>query len=429
MPRARSFSASSLVARLLATASLTCASPALADGVDILSPQTLSVTGTIGLAATNGEGSWVDGGFGKLSTSGTGDGDVRVLPMLSEANLIWQPRLGWALSGTVVGTFQGGERNEAGFSEAYLTYKPMRGATTRFSARAGLMWPPVSLEHEGADWHVRDTITPSAINSWIGEEVRPVALEGTISTTLGDYKLSATAAIFAANDTAGTLLTFRGWALHNRRTLAFHEQSLPPFEPDDVGYQAPFTHPLLDVNEGFASRPGYYAKLSWQPSVPVRLELFRYDNRADPEWVNDDLEWGWRTHFNHVGIATEFSDTQIKAQAITGRTRMGFEEPLGRHWIDMRFRSAFVLASHQFGTVRITGRLEAFDTHNRGSWWDDEYDDSGWSATLAGKRQWGPVTGLLELIHVSSDNDSRDVLGLDPKQNQTRLEADLRLSW
>ena len=47
------------------------------------------------------------------------------------------------------------------------------------------MWPPVSLEHEGADWHVQDSITPSAINSWIGEEVRPVALEGTLAANLG----------------------------------------------------------------------------------------------------------------------------------------------------------------------------------------------------------------------------------------------------
>ena len=416
--------------RLLATASLSCAAPALGENLDILSPETLSVTGTVGVAATDGEESWLDEGFGKLGTSGDESGDLRVLPMLSEANLIWQPRFGWALSGTVVGTFQGGERNEAGLSEAYLTYKPMRGANTHVSARAGLMWPPVSLEHEGADWHVRDTITPSAINSWIGEEVRPVALEATVGTSFGEQKLTGTVAIFAANDTAGTLLSFRGWALHNRRTLAFNAQPLPPFEPDDVGYQAPYTHPLLDVNGGFASRPGYYAKLTWQPPVPVRIELFRYDNRADPEWVDEDMEWGWRTHFNHLGIAAEFSGLQVKAQAITGRTRMGFEEPpLGRRWIDMRFRSAFLLVTHPVGSGSVAGRIEAFETHHRGSWWDDEYDDSGWSATIAGRRRWGPVTALIELIHVSSDNDSREVVELDPKQSQTRLEADLRLSW
>jgi len=259
--------------RLLAGASLTCASPALAEGADILSPETLSVTGTVSLAATDGEESWLDRGFGKLSTSGGSD-ELRLRPLVSEANLIWQPRFGWALSATVVGTFQGGERNEAGISEAFFSYKPMRGSNTRFSARAGLMWPPVSLEHEGADWHVRDTITPSAINSWIGEEVRPLSLEGTVGTSVGGHKLIGTAALFAANDTSGTLLAFRGWALHNRRTLAFKAHPLPPFEPEDEGYQAHFTHPLLDVGPGFASRPGYYAKFVWQPPIPVRFEIF-----------------------------------------------------------------------------------------------------------------------------------------------------------
>jgi hypothetical protein len=263
----------SFLPRLLASVSLACATPAAAQGMQLLSPETVSATGTVSLAATNGEVSWVDGGFGKLSTSGSGD-DFKVKPLLSEANLIWQPRFGWALSGTVVGTFHGGERNDVGISEAFLSYKPLGASATKFSARAGLMWPPVSLEHEGADWHVRDTITPSAINSWIGEEVRPVAVEATVSREFGEHQLSATAAVFAANDTAGTLLTFRGWALHDRRTIAFRHQPLPPFEDEDEGYQAPFTHPLLDVAPGFAERPGYYAKLAWQPPVTFRVELF-----------------------------------------------------------------------------------------------------------------------------------------------------------
>ena len=118
----------------------------------------------------------------------------------------------------------------------------MRSDKLAFSARAGLMWPPISLEHEGADWHVKDSITPSAINSWIGEEVRPVAAEGTVAATLGEHKLRATAALMVANDTAGTLLTFRGWALHDRMTLAFRRQPLPPLETRYQDYQAPFTH-------------------------------------------------------------------------------------------------------------------------------------------------------------------------------------------
>src|SRR6185312_3228678 len=114
------------------------------------------------------------------------DGDLRVEPELGNVSLVWKPQFTWSLGATIVGSVQGGERTDAGLSQAYLTYRPMRSSTVAFSARAGLMWVPVSLEHEGADWHVKNSITPSAINSWIGEEVRPVAAEGTISTSLGE---------------------------------------------------------------------------------------------------------------------------------------------------------------------------------------------------------------------------------------------------
>ena len=406
------------------------AAPAQAESdVRLFTADTLQFTGDVRLVAVDGETSWVDGDFGKLRSSGDRDGDFHLKPQLGNANLIWQPQFTWSLSATVVGTLQGGEKTEAGLSQAYLSFRPMRSDKLSFSARVGLMWPPISLEHEGADWHVADSITPSAINSWVGEEVRPVAAEGTLAATLGDHKLRATAAIMAANDTAGTLLTFRGWALHDRVTLAFRRQPLPPLEAEYQDYQAAFTHPLLDVGSGFAHRPGYYAKLGWQPPIPVRIDLFRYDNRANPQDVNEHLEWGWRTRFNQVAAVAELgSGAVLKAQAMAGHTKMGFPEG-ERRWVDARFRSAFVLLTRPFGPFGLAARAEAFEVRNRGGVWDSEYDDTGWSAMLAAKREWGPITGLVELLHVSSKRDDREILGLEPRQRQTQLQAEVRTSW
>src|SRR5437763_10531005 len=281
-----------------------CASPASAESsLKLFSPDTFEIIGDVRLTAVDSEKSWVDGGLGKLRSSG-GGGDIRVRPQLGNINLIWQPQFTWSLSATVVGTLQGGDRTEAGLSQAYLSFKPMRGSNLAFSARAGLMWPPVSLEHEGADWHVKDSITPSAINSWIGEEVRPVAAEATAEVAVAEHKLRLTAALMGANDTAGTLLTFRGWALHDRTTLAFNRQPLPPLG-DFAGIQAPYTHPLIDLHQSFAHRPGYYVKLAWQPPVPVRVELFRYENRANPQDVTADLEWGWDSDFDQVSFVAD----------------------------------------------------------------------------------------------------------------------------
>lgn len=404
------------------------ATPAAAQDTRLFTADTLEVAGDVRFVAVDGEKSWVRGGFGKLRSGGGGD-DLDVGPQIGNVSLVWEPQFTWSLSATVVGSLQGGERTEAGLSEAYLSFRPMRGTKVAISARAGLMWPPVSLEHEGADWHVRDSITPSAINSWIGEEVRPVAVEGTISADLGDHKLRVVAAVMAGNDTSATLLAFRGWALHDRTTLAFRRQPLPPLEEEYRDYQAPFTHPLLDVHEGFAHRPGYYAKLSWLPPVPVRIELFRYDNRADPEDVNSDLEWGWRTRFNQLAAVADLgAGVELRTQAVTGHTLMGFVEG-DRRWIDARFRSAYAMLTKPFGPFGVAARVEAFTVRNRGGMWDSEYDDAGWSAMVAGKREWRYFTGLIELLHVSSRRHDREDVGLKPRQDQTQLQAALRMHW
>ena len=107
---------------------------------------------------------------------------------------------------------------------------------------------------------------------------------------------------------------------------------------------------------------------------------------------------------------------------------MGYPEN-GRRWVDNRFRSAFVLVARSFGRISVAARAEAFGTRNRGSLVDDEYNDDGWSAMIAAKRQLGPFTGLLELLHVSSRREDREEVGLKPRQRQTQVQAQLRMHW
>jgi len=412
---------------LLPAAALFSASAARAE-VDFISAETLTLHGDLRLVGVDGEESWVNEGFGRLRSGS--HGDFRLSPQLGDVDIVWQPRFGWALSATVVGSVQGGERTEAGISQAYVSYKPLGSGRVRFSARAGLMWPPVSLEHAGADWHVANSITPSAINSWIGEEVRPAAIEVTANAALGEHKLQLTAALFAANDTAGALLAFRGWALHDRRTLAFNRQPLPPLPESFEYYQPQFTHPLLDVRDGFADRVGFYEKLAWEPPVPVRIELFHYDNRADPEAVNYDMEWGWRTRFTHAGVQAQLpGGAELKAQALTGRSKMGVDEGAGI-WVDARYRSAFALLTVPVGPVGLAARAEAFEVRQHGSLVGEESDDEGWAIMLAARREFGQLlTGLVEVLHVSTKRDEREEHGLSPRQPQTQLQAALRLHW
>jgi hypothetical protein len=199
---------------------------------------------------------------------------------------------------------------------------------------------------------------------------------------------------------------------------------------DDVAaYQARFTHPLLDVHSGFAHRPGYYAKLSYQPPLPVLIEAFHYDNRADPEDINADSEWGWRTRFTNLGLVAKLGPTtHFRAQALRGTTRMGYRELGGRDF-DNHFRSAFALVSQDVGTVTVAVRADGFATSHHGTFFGHDYDEIGWSTMINARRDWGRFSGLVEWLHVSSRMEDLRDFGLSPRQRQTQVLADLRMHW
>ena len=405
-----------------------------AAGVDLIGPDTFVIAGDMRLAVVDGEQSWIDGGFGKLRFGGrdeAGSSKERVRAALGSADLVWQPKFGWALSATVVGSAQQRHRLEVGLSEAYLMFKPLSDGRIKFSGRAGLMWPPVSLEHSGPEWAVRDTITPSAINSWIGEEVKFVGGEVTLSTEIGGSQLRATAAIIDGNDTAGALLAFRGWALHDVKALAWRKYPLPVLGPGIDEYQPRFTHPLKEMDGGFLNRPGWFVHVVWHWRAPVKIEAIHYDNGGNPEAADAVNEWGWQTRFDNVGLTAALAPgTELRMQALQGHTKMGFMEGQ-RRLVETRFRSAFALITQRFGdAASISARAEAFDTRNRGSEVTSSDDEHGWAATLAGKHSLGrDDTALIELLHVESRRPARERAGLAPRQGQTALQLSLRLRW
>ena len=399
--------------------------PACAGDIELFSPTTVTAAADVRVVSADGEPPGTSGHFGKLRY-----GDASG-PRIGNADLVWQPRFGWAVSATVTASYEGGPRSEAGISEALFTVKPVQHGPARVFARVGLLWPPVSLEHSGADWHVADTITPSAINRWIGEEVRPLALEANGSFDGPGGQVALTAAVFTANDTAGALLALRGWALHDRKTLVGRSQPLPLLSRSISRVQPQFTHPTIYLGEGFAQHPGYYLKLAWAPAAPFRVELFHFDNRADPEDLNAELEWGWRTRFDQIAGEVRLGrTTRLKAQAMIGRSRMGFVNSAGKIWVDSHFRSAFGLVSHDFAQGGIALRGEAFATRQDGSRLTGADNEHGWATTLAG--HWMLDHGLsiwLEALHVQSCRDARLREGLNPEQHQNQLQLVLRGRW
>ncbi|MCG8440863.1 MAG: hypothetical protein MI723_03550, partial [Caulobacterales bacterium] len=279
-----------------------------------------TISGVVDLraAASDGPREWLDGGLGK-TRYGSVDGEGADAE-IAEAALVWEPLFTFALSGHAhvqTGRDQG---RGAGLVEAFATYRAPPRPWARLSVRAGLFFPPVSLEHDGTAWSPTRTITPSAINAWIGEEVSVVGVEARVMRPVGAHALEARAAAFGANDTAGTLLGFRGWALHDVKTMAGGRFPLEAraVRLSGAAAQAEETQPIREVD----GRAGGYAALAWRTPGSLSVEALAYDNNGDPDAVDGAGQYAWRTRFVNAGLRWRpTGDLELLSQAMVGRTQ------------------------------------------------------------------------------------------------------------
>jgi hypothetical protein len=415
------------IAAALAAAWLALAwsGPALAEPPHLDMPANLGAVIDFRVVLTDGERSFTDGGFGRSRFGGGGDSlDVHAVPATAE--LVWHGPIAWGLSGTVAAAYQDSQDQPVDLIQAYATWRPVPRGATRFSVRAGLYWPEISLEHQGPAWQVADMITPSAINTWVGEEVKLVGVEGTASRRLAGGRLSATLGLFGFNDTAGTLLALRGWALHDQQAGAFSRQPLPPLGPDIAAAQPSWSSPTLEVDH----RVGVYGRLEYQMIAPVTLSAFYYDNRGDPVASTSHGQWGWRTRFLDLGARVDLgAHTRLLAQALTGSTHMGRDEDDEDFWVETRFRAAYLRLTQQIGRLALSGRLDLFDTRQSGEYVHSDDSENGWS--LTGAADWhltDQAQLILEWLHVESDRLARLRAGLPARQDQNVVQASVRLS-
>src|SRR6202012_3223739 len=187
--------------------------PSAADtmGMDLFSKNTFTAMLDVRLAVANGATSFVNGVFGKARFQGNAGGGYSTTVAPVEADLVWMPRFSSSLSANISAAWQKDHTDSLDLMEAFVNYLPTSSGPVRFSARAGFMWPEISLEHAtGGAWSVVNTITPSAINSWVGEEVKVIGGEATVRASLGEHDFGLTGGIFGGNDTSGTLVSYRG---------------------------------------------------------------------------------------------------------------------------------------------------------------------------------------------------------------------------
>lgn len=385
---------------------------------DLISREAFRGLADIRLVAVDGDRSWLDNGFGK---TGAVESGVEV----SEIALAWSPRINFALSAVVSAEYQPRLSPDLDWGEAYLKLQAPPNGLGRITGRAGLYYPQISLEHAEPLWATRDTLSASAINSWIGEEVKVAGVEASLEREVGAHALKGTVGVFGANDTSGTLLTFRGWALHGLKAGPETALDLPPLSAFMLYKQAGKTIPVLELDD----RPGYYGRLEWRPPAPVVFDAFYYDNGGNRIAV-DALQWSWETRFLNLGVRWDVDErTRVLAQAMSGETLMGYRLPAG-HWVDMGFHAVYLLAARDFGAHTLTGRLDWFETNDRTFRIIDNNDETGWAATAAWRHHLSDHADLVvEAQHVASKRPSRALAHIPAQQDETLVQAALRLGF
>ena len=346
---------------------------------------------------SDGEPSWFRDWLGKGRYGGTHwmGNDIEKL-RLAEFSVLANAEISWDLNAFVHAKFDAEQDKALDLVEAYLEYKPAPRSAISYSARLGLMFPHISRENVGAAWTSPYTITPSAINSWVGEEVRALALEGKLKYRAGAHSLSLTGAIFGFNDPAGTLLAFRGWALNDYKVGAFSRLPLADLPSigtgsDFLAKQPLWVHPINEVD----GRPGYYAALDWGYGQHLKAGAFYYDNRGDPE-VLKRQQYAWDTRFwNFYVEADPLPGMKLISQYMVGNTKMGRESAGGLYPVDADFDAVFVLLSQSFERNRVSVRYDWFATDDNTFVKEDNNNEWGHAWTVALSREFGVAISSL----------------------------------
>jgi hypothetical protein len=375
------------------------------------------------LVAAPAERSWVEGGLGKARYGGGGS-ELR----FGGAALVGTAQLTPALLALADLQLQDGDRAGVDVLEAYLRWRPVSTTRWRGSIQAGSFFPPVSLENDAVGWTSPWTLTPSAINSWVGEELRATGVEARIEHRGVAATWELRGALFRRNDPAGNLLAIRGWSLSDLSYGLGSRLREPDAYVRDDGDTPPLRYdPFRDIGHAW----GNYVQLGWRARGRGRLSLMYYDNHADPEaWVPYDggqRLYAWRTRFWSLGAAADTGPVTWIAQAMDGDTVI---EPRPSLVFTTRYRAAFLLAGWNRGTWRPTLRWDHFSTRELPAAPGAHEGEHGNAVTAALNRRphdWLRLT--LEMLRIDGVRTVRADYGLPTRVRGTQVQLSARLFY
>ncbi|HKE43602.1 MAG TPA: hypothetical protein VKB41_03585 [Steroidobacteraceae bacterium] len=383
--------------------------------------QNLQVLVDVRFVSTDVERSFTQGGIGLGRFDESHDG-----PELGRLSFDYRASLAETLDAHVTaGTYADRDKNPLDLTEAFLEWRPYPSSAWRWRTRLGAFYPPISLENRDSGWQSPYSLSPGAINTWLGEELRTIGAETSL-TWLGSQSgkgvdVGLVGAIYEWNDPLGVQIFERGWAIHDRQTALFG--GLPKIFPDSTTrHQVEFFHEI-------DNRPGYYVgvQANWPERFVVRA--LHYDNRGDPG-ASNGFENAWLTRFDSAGVRYEWQpDWTFIAQWMDGDTAVGASTD-GLGFLRTAFESYFGLVSGAFGHHRFTVRYDRLTTYTlRGEEYFDGYQDAkGW--TVGYGFDFGSNWELwLEALQVKGELEQRELLGLDSVFRERTLQCAFRFRY
>lgn len=268
----------------------------------------------------------------------------------------------------------GSRRGTFGVPEAYVELN-LRPKGDRLRIRGGAFFLPTSRENVDALWENPYAISSSALNSWLGEELRPVGID----VSYFRNRLFGGATMFRGNDTFGALPPARGWTLDDHWTL------LGEWVPVDAEY-------FTSVSAETDGRIGWSARGGWN-GERLLLQLTHIDNRSDGEDYGELFNWG--TRFDIAAAEYTAGDWTVAAESGWGPTFLVVQGV--RYTTDLY--ASYLLVSRKWARFRATIRGESFTL--------DDFDTR--AITLAGF--WTLRSKLrLGAELTATDNDDRRAL-------------------
>jgi hypothetical protein len=366
-------------------------------------------------AHTNQPRSWLKGGPGKLryggaDIDGNASGDRQAHRFaVSHASLLMDAKVPPGADIHVQANLNADpndDQENIALVEAYGAFH-FTWEDEDFDVQAGAFIPPLSWEHGHRAWSTSYSLTPSAMWSWVGEDVRTQGAQGTWEHSLGEHRLRLRGALFTGGDQTGRILLYRGWALHD------YQSGLNTSLPLPASFGLPASRPFKELD----GRMGLYGRLEFDAADVLKLRGGYWDNNGDINANTSSPAGGaeevWNTQFWDFGSKFEWAGVTAIAHYMKGYSA----SPSCPRW---EWSSWYFTAAYALGDWSVSGRFDRFGVNQR-KW------ENGQALTFNLHRQIGPKMRLgLEYIRV----DSRPAAPLRPGFSRDQnVSLNYRFIW